>query len=166
MRLLFLLSLLSIAALGQKKNRLPDPVNLWDYEEYAPSVSADGKTLIFQSDRYGVLVSGAKKVPEINSEGHKNRTLDQEKASFFGIYETPLHPSGQWSRPEPIDAINTFSRGMTPVMGGPSISYDGNYLYFFANFPDDKSAFGKEDLYYSVREKYGWSKPINMGSEI
>ena len=157
---------ISISVAAQKKTRLPEPINLWDYEEYAPSVSADGKTLIFQSDRYGVLVSGAKKVPEIDSEGHKNRTLNREATSFFGIYETRLHPSGQWSRPEPVDAINRYSAGMTPVMGGPSISYDGNYLYFFANFPDDKSAYGKEDLYYSVREKYGWSKPINLGPEV
>jgi len=169
MRLLLLvcfLSGLSLCVWGQKKTRMPEPINLWDYEEYAPSVSADGKTLIFQSDRYGVLVSGARKVPEIDSEGHKNRILNQEKASFFGIYETRLHQSGQWSRPEPVDAINRYSGGMTPVMGGPSISYDGNYLYFFAYFPDDKSAYGKEDLYYSVREKYGWSKPVNLGPEV
>lgn len=160
------LSGLSLYVSGQKKTRMPEPINLWDYEEYAPSVSADGKTLIFQSDRYGVLVSGARKVPEIDSEGHKNRILNQEKTSFFGIYETRLHQGGQWSRPEPVDAINRHSEGMTPVMGGPSISYDGNYLYFFAYFPDDKSAYGKEDLYYSVREKYGWSKPVNLGPEV
>ncbi len=156
----------SATAFSQKKTRLPEPLNLWDYEEYSPSISADGKTLIFQSERYGVLVSGINRVPEINSEGHKNRTLNRKTASFFGIYQATLHPGGQWSKPEPIDAINRFSEAMTPVVGGPSISYDGNYLFFFANFPDDKSALGKEDLYYSVREKYGWSAPINLGPEI
>ncbi|MEZ4903149.1 MAG: hypothetical protein R2822_16020 [Spirosomataceae bacterium] len=49
-------------------------------------------------------------------------------------------------------------------MGGPSISYDGNTLFFFANF--GKSGYGREDIYYSTRQKMVGSKPVNIGPTI
>lgn len=143
-----------------------EPINLREHIEYAPSVTADGRTLIFQSDRYGVYVNAYRKVPKINPEGNQMQIKDELSANFFGIYEARQHVSGEWSKPEPIMAINRFdSDGTTPLVGGPSISYDGNLLFFFANFPT-KTGYGREDIYYSVREKNGWSAPINIGPEI
>lgn len=164
MRLLLLL-LLPFLMWGQGRKRLPSPINETEHIEYAPSISADGRTLIFQSDKYGLFVNAAKKVPQINSDGRSDKILDEYEANFFGIYEVKLHPSGEWMKPNHIAPINEYAREMmTPVMGGPSISYDGNTLFFFANF--GKSGYGREDIYYSIREKNGWSKPINIGSTI
>ncbi|AQG80214.1 OmpA family protein [Spirosoma montaniterrae] len=145
---------------------MPEPLNLRDHVEYAPSVSADGRTLIFQSDRYGVFVNAYKKVPRINAEGDQQLIDDKLSTQFFGVYEARLHPSGQWMKPEPIQAINRYdSDSMTPLIGGPGISYDGNYLFFFANFPT-KPGFGREDIYYCVRQRNGWGPPVNIGPAI
>lgn len=164
MRLILFL-LLPFLIFGQGRKRLPPPINETEHIEYAPSISADGRTLIFQSDKYGLFVNAAKKVPQINAEGRSEKMLDEYETSFFGIYEVKLHPSGEWMKPSHIAAINEYAREMmTPVMGGPSISYDGNTLFFFANF--GKSGYGREDIFYSIREKNGWSKPINIGSTI
>ena len=38
---------------SQNDKALPAPINTTKFTEYAPSVSADGKTLIFESDRQG-----------------------------------------------------------------------------------------------------------------
>lgn len=166
--LLFLLLVLLTAgpADAQTRRRLPEPLNLREHVEYAPSLTADGRTLIFQSDRYGLFHNARKEVPVINSEGNQMKTARETEVQFFGVYETRLQPGGQWSRPEPIEAINRFDRGMTPVIGGPSISYDGNTLFFFAHYPERTVGFGREDLYYCLRERGGWSAPINLGPNL
>lgn len=162
---IFLLVLFPMILWGQAKKRLPSPINETEHIEYAPSISADGRTLIFQSDKYGIFVNAGKKVPQINAEGKSDKVLDEYEANFFGIYEVKLHPSGEWMKPNHIAPINEYANEMmTPVMGGPSISYDGNTLFFFANF--GKSGYGREDIFYATREKNGWSKPVNIGPTI
>ncbi len=63
-----------------------------------------------------------------------------------------------WSSPEPILTINNYKGGGADI-GGPFLSYDGNRLYYHANFADSKGGY---DIYYSEKEKEGWSKPIHM----
>ena len=87
--------------------------------EYAPSISADGRTMILESNRRG------------RYELFDSRYVD-----------------GEWTEPAPINAINDFG-DTTDLIGGPSISFDGNVLFFFASF---RSGFGSEDIYYSVRD--------------
>jgi outer membrane protein OmpA-like peptidoglycan-associated protein len=163
-RLSSLLLVLSFTVFGQK-TRLPNPINTPKSIEYAPSITADGQTLVYQSDQFGIFVNSAKKVPVISAEGKTAVILDEYEAKFFGVYEAKLHPSGQWTLPVQIAPINEYANeNMTPVMGGPSISYDGNTLFFFANF--GKNGFGREDIYFSERKKTGWSKPENIGNAI
>lgn len=103
--------------------------------EYAPSISANGNTMIFQSDRSG----------------------------NYNLYVTHKSDGNTWSIPEPIKGqINDYG-SENDLIGGPSLSYDGNYLYFFASF---KGGFGAEDIYYSVRENNEWSAPKNIGKPI
>lgn len=45
----------------------------------------------------------------------------------------------------------------------PSLSADGKKLYFSSNMP---GGFGGYDLYFSEREKNGWSAPKNLGPQI
>src|SRR5690606_11226638 len=101
--------------------------------EYAPSISADGRTMIIESNRRGK----------------------------YELYVSQMQ-NGKWSDPLPIDGINNFGDS-TDLIGGPSITFDGNTLFFFASF---RGGLGSEDIYYSIREGNGWSKPVNLGEPI
>ena len=163
----FLLVVTTLFNFAQTRKRLPEPVNLRDYIEYSPTISADGKTLIFQSDRYGFLFNALKKVPVLSAEGNTGKSQNQYQVNYFGIFQSLLHPSGDWNQANQIDPINRFfSDEWHVIIGGPAISYDGNYIYFFANCEGTKLGEGREDLFYSVREKNGWSKPMNVGPQI
>ena len=102
--------------------------------EYAPSISADGKTMIFQSNREG----------------------------SYKLYQAKLDDNGTWTSIKSIDKINNFG-DTTDLRGGPSISFDGNTLYFFASF---SGGYGREDIYYSTREGNDWGEPQNIGGMI
>ncbi|HEX9649399.1 MAG TPA: OmpA family protein [Cyclobacteriaceae bacterium] len=105
--------------------------------DFAPSISADGKTMIFQSNR-GI-----------------NR-------SRYFLFQAKLDDSGRWGDVTSLDNINNFGDSLD-LIGGPSISFDGNTLFFFAFFA---GGFGQEDIYYSVRDGETWSAPINIGGVI
>ena len=104
--------------------------------EYAPSISADGRTMIVESNKGG-------------GGGYK-------------LYEFVKNSNGQWVEGNPLDNINNFGES-NDLIGGPSISFDGNYLFFFASF---KGGLGREDIFYSIREESGWSEPVNIGAPI
>ncbi|MEO9477828.1 MAG: OmpA family protein [Cyclobacteriaceae bacterium] len=101
--------------------------------EYAPSISADGRTMIIESNRDG----------------------------RYKLYDSKL-VDGTWTAPQPIDAINTYGDS-TDLIGGPSVSFDGNTLFFFASF---REGLGSEDIYYSERTSDGWTEPRNVGAPI
>jgi Tol biopolymer transport system component len=100
--------------------------------EYAPTIQADGKTIIYQRS---------------------------EKAKY-NLYETHL-ASGTWGTPASIDKINATTDS-TDLLGGPSISFDGNTLYFFRSV----GKAGNHDIFYCNRTKDGWSDPVNIGEPI
>ncbi|MBK9511924.1 MAG: PD40 domain-containing protein [Cytophagaceae bacterium] len=61
-KFLFFLMFLSFFELSaQDKKRLPNPINTPASIEYAPSITADGQTLIYQSDQYGFVCQFSKK---------------------------------------------------------------------------------------------------------
>ncbi len=111
-------------------------LNTPDFVEYAPTISADGKTMVFQSNR---------------GDGTK-----------YNLYESKLGKDGVWSNPISLDRINNFGAS-NDLIGGPSLSFDGNFLLYFASF---NTGFGREDIYYSTREADGWSAPINLGKIV
>lgn len=47
--------------------------------------------------------------------------------------------------------------------GHPSLSADGNVLWFASDMP---GGMGASDIWYSKREPGGWGKPVNAGSQI
>lgn len=106
---LILISTLSLAQVANtsanSEKRQVENINLDKYVDFAPSISADGKTMIFESDR---------------NKGWK-------------LFETKLDENGQWSEPQSIESINEFGR-KNDLIAGPNISYDGNELYFFGFF--------------------------------
>ena len=102
--------------------------------EFAPTISADGKKLIFESN--------------------KNPKKGWE------LFESALDAKGLWSTPIPLAAINESCN----FLAGPSISYDGNRLYYTAFIEGSSQS---EDIYYSDRiGETQWSKPINIGAAI
>lgn len=73
--------------------------------EYAPSISADGKTMVFESNQSGA----------------------------YKIFESQVGPDGNWQNPVSIDSINNYGSD-NDLIGGPNISFDGNTMYFFSSF--------------------------------
>ncbi len=137
--LLFLILATNFGLKAQDSTMRQVPVkelNTPDFVEYAPTISADGKTMVFQSNR--------------------------GNGSKYDLYESKLGDDGTWSDPAPLDSINNFGAKDDPI-GGPSLSFDGNFLLYSAYF---NSGFGREDIYYSTRSANGWSAPINLGKEI
>ncbi|HNP19490.1 MAG TPA: OmpA family protein [Fulvivirga sp.] len=100
--------------------------------EYAPSISADGKTMIFESNKGG----------------------------SFKLYESKF-VNGEWAAPAPIENVNNYGDS-TDLIGGPSISFDGNTLFFFASLGYGNSA----DIYFSTRDRSGWSVPQSIDAPI
>lgn len=70
------------------------------HTEFAPTISADGRTMIIESNR------------------------DSDKK--WRLYESHLDKHGRWSEPVPIKAVND----KLDFLAGPSLSYDGNILLF------------------------------------
>jgi OOP family OmpA-OmpF porin len=107
--ILFFLPLLAQSQISEvikqedtKMEALKYPVNTDEYSEFSPTVSADGNTMIFQSDREG--------------------------KSVWRLYIT-YQKSGIWSTPKPLEAVNNFV-GPGEFLGGAFLSYDGNTLFF------------------------------------
>src|SRR6478609_5957167 len=90
--------ILSFNVLAQKAQTLGAPVNTLDFAEFAPTISADGKIMIFESDRGG-------------------------KDAHWRLYISYLI-KGVWSEPKDMEVINNFVEREN-FLGGPCLSYDG-----------------------------------------
>ncbi|MBK6266428.1 OmpA family protein [Marivirga sp. S37H4] len=122
------------SAYGQENSqrKVVEGISSNKYTEFAPSLSAEGKTIIYQSD----IGTG------------------------WELYESKLLSDGSWSEPIPLKEINEKCN----FLAGPSLSYDGNTLYYTA-FIEGVSE--TEDIYYSTRVgESQWSEPINIGEPI
>ena len=82
---------------------LGKPINTIDFSEFAPTISADGNTLIYESDKSG----------------------------HWRLYIS-TQVNGVWSTPKDMDVINNRLQS-GDFIGGPCFSYDGNRLYFTSN---------------------------------
>jgi Tol biopolymer transport system component len=74
------------------------------FTEYAPSISANGRSLIYES----------------NKDGSWKLYLTKDE-------------NGKWSDEIPLDSINSYGDSVD-VISGPNFSYDGNRVYFHASF--------------------------------
>ena len=101
---LLVLSLIFACASNAQMQSLGTPVNSLDNSEFAPTISADGKTLLFESNRGG--------------EGWR---------LFIST-----RVNGAWTEPKSLDAINKSVKPEN-FLGGPCLSYDGNTLFFTTN---------------------------------
>ena len=153
--------------------------------EYLPSISADGKVLVFtrttdkQEDLYYSLREGdgwteAALMPGINTprfnEGAQAISPDGKVLVFTGcghpggfgncdLYISYLN-NGTWTRPVNMgENINT--RGWESQ---PAFSPDGNTLFFSS---ERDLGYGRRDIWYSERSPSGkWKTPVNLGAPV
>jgi outer membrane protein OmpA-like peptidoglycan-associated protein len=122
-----------------ERHRLSPAINTLLYDEYAPSISKDGKTLYFQSNKEG--------------KGWHS----------YQLYVAKMDRNGKWLDPEPIKAINEKAGGK--IVAGPWISYDDLTLFFCGELEDTK---GGMDIYMATRESVDaeFGEPVSVGDAI
>jgi outer membrane protein OmpA-like peptidoglycan-associated protein len=91
-----------------------------------------------------------------------NMEKGQRKADKSGVVRLKIYESRRgkedWSDIKELSFNNDSYSCMHPT-----ISMDGNTLYFASDMP---GGYGRYDLYESKREQNGWSKPKNLGKGI
>jgi outer membrane protein OmpA-like peptidoglycan-associated protein len=119
---------------------LGDNINSED-DEYWPSITVDGKTIIF------TRLIGSK------SSSSLNRSLAQEDFFTSNLVDNVWQPS------VPLTSINTIYNE-----GAQTISTDGKLLFFTACTRND--GIGSCDIYFSRNKDGNWSVPQNAGEPV
>lgn len=117
--------------------------------DYAPTVSADGKTLFFVSDRIGSRELNGKPSHDFWA-AKKNDRLD---TNFFTPYNI-----------DTLTSLNYLNVNTEFAEGAASISADRQTLYFTACSRPD--GLGSCDLYKSTIEGDKWGRPVNLGKNV
>jgi Tol biopolymer transport system component len=86
--------------------------------------------------------------------------FQSDREGKWNLYEAK-QVYGNWALQKSLDKVNSF-RDSLSLIGGPSLSYDGNVLYFFASDKDSNT----EDIFYSLREGEYWGAPNSIGPPI
>ena len=152
-------------AIKQKKNPVEfQPKNLGDsvnsrYNEYWPSISADGRTLVItrlipRKDLHEVEAR-LQNMPEEKRKLIEAR-ISKEQEDFFVSYRA----DSAWSQAQNMgDPLNTkFNEG------AQTLSADGETMYFSACNKDDSK--GGCDIYMAEKKNGSWSEPQNIGSPV
>jgi outer membrane protein OmpA-like peptidoglycan-associated protein len=123
-----------------------DPDNLGDsintsFDEYWPSITADGQTLMFTRQiEYG------------RNSGSVNNMQED-------FYISNL-VNGKWSKAIPVG----FPLNTSKNEGAQTISSSGQYMFFTAC--DRPDGYGRCDIYYSSFNGKTWSNPVNANAPI
>lgn len=86
---------------------------------------------------------------------------ESEGANYSDLYVSFPTGTDKWSRPIPIDALNTRLDEF-----GPYLAPDNHTLYFSSNRP---GGFGSADIYKTIRQDdtwQNWSTPENIGEPV
>lgn len=116
-------------------------------DEYWPSLSADGSTMIFT-----VLV------PKDPFEG-EDTGLPKTAINFREDFYVSYRREGEWQPREPVVSLNTNSNE-----GAQTLSADGNWMFFTAC--GRSGGKGSCDIWFSKRTADGWSQPTNVGAPV
>jgi len=101
--------------------------------EYAPTIQADGKTIIYEASSYG---------------------------KSYKLFQARFNDKS-WGEIEALEKINATGDS-TDLIGGPSLSFDGNTLYFFRSV----GKMANHEIFFSQRTREGWGEPQNIGAPI
>lgn len=129
-----------------------EPVNMGssinsEYDEYWPSISADGAHLI-----YTVLVPR-------NEQAFMDKDLQKNAINFREDFYSSYYLNADWTDRIEVVSINTDLNE-----GAQTLSADGNWMFFTACGRSDTK--GSCDIYFSKRTLDGWSKPVNIGGPV
>jgi len=133
---------------------------------------------LFFSEQMGdVNFKTPKRIKELNSKFHdgiasfsdsdqklyftrnnqKGTVLNTKKSKRLKIFVSS-YTDGEWSKPQPVSFnVEKYSTCH------PSISADGQTMYFASNRP---GSLGGMDIYVTYLENGKWSDPVNMGPDI
>lgn len=171
--------------LGQTARVLPRNINNPTHNQVYPAVSGDGKVMFFMSDytddgAFGMMLSnyraGKWQNPEdarvigsskVNNWGGYSLNYDgtiiyfssrkSEGVGKFDIWYSSLK-DGEWSRPKNIgQPINTPGNE-----GNPSVSPDGQRIYFMKCQSMSTDNLGGCKLYYSEQGPRGWQEAVEL----
>jgi outer membrane protein OmpA-like peptidoglycan-associated protein len=88
------------------------------------------------------------------------KSKSQKRLKTLQIFVTKKDSTGNWKVPVSAFTFNSFQYST----GHPSISKDGNRVYFMSDMPGGK---GGTDIYYTQKQKNGtWGKPVNLGKPV
>jgi outer membrane protein OmpA-like peptidoglycan-associated protein len=123
------------------------------FYEYFPSITADGKTLIFtRNGRTG------------NGDGN---AFDTEEDFYQAKKSGTSNTLSEWTMAAPVKGLNSKSNE-----GAPSIAANGQFIFFAAcpdmngKYLEDKKGFGSCDIFYAQKIGSNWTKPVNVGPPI
>lgn len=143
------------AEFGSKavKNPKPfKPVNMGpgvntNFSEYFPSSTADGKQFLFT---------------------RQIELSEKARQEDFYISKRENANNGEWKEASPLHGVNTEGNE-----GAPSISADGNYMFFASCMEQsgdygspDRKGYGSCDIFYSMKKDGKWTKPVNIGPTV
>ena len=120
-------------------------INSVDYE-YFPAITSDGMTLLFTRNlRYGA-----------GGDSQEDFFVSDKK-------------NGEWEPSKSVPVINSSWNE-----GAPSLSSDGNYLFYtacmdpFTGFygNEKRKGFGSCDIFFSQKNQGRWTEPINIGPPV
>ncbi len=105
------------------------------YDDYFPSITADGS-----------MISTTVLMP-----------AGDTYSTHEDIFASRL-VNGQWSKSKPLSAaINTLNNE-----GAQTFSADGRYMFFISC--GGQNSYGGCDIFYSIKQGDGWTKPMNLGT--
>ena len=172
-------------SMGQSLKVLPRNINNIKHNQVYPAVSGDGKIMLFMSDytddgTFGMMLSkyrgGKWQNPEdaqvigsskVNNWGGYSLNYDgttiyfssrrSEGVGKFDIWHSSQE-AGEWSRPKNIgQPINSPGNE-----GNPSISPDGQRIYFMKCQSMSTDNLGGCKLYYSEQGPQGWQEAVAL----
>lgn len=134
------------------KNPKPfKPVNMGpgvntNYAEYFPSITADGKQFLFTRE---IVLS----------------EMSRQEDFYLSKKE---NTNSEWKDAMPVLGVNTMGNE-----GAPSISADGNFMFFASCMEQsgdygspDRKGYGSCDIFYSQKRDGKWTKPVNIGPTV
>lgn len=177
------------SAMAQKPERLSRDINNPSYSSVYPAVSGDGKVMVFMTNysddgsfvmsmtkyRAGkwqrptdVSIVGSSKVNNwggycLNYDGTQ-LYFSSRRSNGVGMYDVWYSElaNGEWSLPKNMGKpINTGGHE-----GNPSISPDGQRIYFMRCDAMTNNDVGGCKLYYSDKGLRGWEEPVAMPDHI
>lgn len=108
-----------------------------EWDEYWPSLTIDGQTLIF-----------TRLVPRVQSSGYRQEDFYISKITNDG-----------WGKAQPLVDLNTELNE-----GAQTVSADGKLLFF--TLCNSMGGYGSCDIYFSRWHRDNWTPPMNAGSAI